>query len=505
MMDFKTGREIPAENHFDFVRQLEVITEELPYGIKQYKRQVADLVAMDKKLSALQEKADRNASVRLADKIDALGMEYVAEYKRCVSALSVINGEVEKAKKIFLKLSEYYASVGNRKAAKRVRMSVERFERDTAKKLNPIVDLMNSISGIDYIKAMDKVPVLAEEPVEDELEYREEPIPAPKAENEPQPARKEVPRRDDGREPPPRYANPYYDPYRMPPYPYQSAPSFNIAPISIDVNRAVESAVDSFVQLFEERVGKYLTEKAKAAAEGKSATAEPIPTETADAAPQEAAAIEKIAEDESFALEKLSGLLEGMKGLMAGIGELNEAYLLLEEKQRAALESARSLSDMQRTLARELQGIQATQKVIGVDQLATFEEQAVILEQQKTTLTAQGELNEKQLKLAEKQLELVKNQGALDEGLAEISAILSDISAKEEELLRSGNKTLELQKALGERQSGLTELQREAFAVQKKLTRSQRGLNEKLGIKRQAQKDGETDNSASEPEAAEAN
>ena len=80
MIDLKTGKDMSSENHLDYVRQLEVITEELPYGIKQYKDQVSDLVAMDKKLSALQEKADRNASVRLADKIESLGEVQIPPY-----------------------------------------------------------------------------------------------------------------------------------------------------------------------------------------------------------------------------------------------------------------------------------------------------------------------------------------------------------------------------------------------------------------------------------------
>ncbi len=480
MIDLKTGKDMSSENHLDYVRQLEVITEELPYGIKQYKDQVSDLVAMDKKLSALQEKADKNASVRLADKIESLGLEYVAAYKRCASALSVINAEIEKANVLFVKLSDYYASVGNRKAAKRVRSSLDRFEKDNSKRLDAAVEAMNSISGIEYIKAMDKESPKMEKTVKEETKaYREEPIAERRtaadaeAVHEPSPRRREEAAKMPP--PPPRYQNPYYDPYRMPQYSYQPAPSFNIAPISIDVNRAVESAVDSFVSLFEERVGKYLSDKII-----NEEKATPAPD------PNEVAAIEKIAEDESFALDKLVSILEGMKKLMTGIGELNEAYLVLEEKQKAALESAKTLSDMQRNLARELQGIQATQKVISVDQMATGEEQAVIFEQQKTTLAAQTELSERQTKLTGDQLEIVKTHQSLDGEIAAINELLSDISQKEEEMLRSGTKTLELQKTLSEKQTDLTELQREALLAQKKLARSQRALNEKLGAKRRA-------------------
>lgn len=476
MIDLKTGKDMSSENHLDYVRQLEVITEELPYGIKQYKDRVSELVAMDKKLSYLQEKADRNASVKLADKIDALGLEYVAAYKSCTSALSVINSEIEKANVLFVKLSDYYASVGNSKAAKRVRSSLDRFEKDNSKRLDAAVEAMNSISGIEYIKAMDKEPSQMEKTVKEEIKaYREEPMAerrtAADAEAPHEPASN---RREEVKmPPPPRYQNPYYDPYRMPQYPYPPAPSFNIAPISIDVNRAVESAVDSFVSLFEERVGKYLSEKSINEEKAVPATD-----------PNAVVAIEKIAEDESFALDKLVALLEGMKSLMTGIGELNEAYLVLEEKQKAALESAKALSDMQRTLARELQGIQATQKVISTDQMATAEEQAVIFEQQKTTLAAQAELSERQTKLTNDQLEIVKTQQNLDGDIVAINELLTDISQKEEQMLRASSKTLELQRTLGEKQTDLTELQREAILAHKKLVRSQRALNEKLGAKR---------------------
>jgi len=492
MYDLNSGKEMTDSlNHFDYVRQLEVITEELPYGIKQYKGQVAELVAMDKKLSSLQEKADRNASGKLADKIDALGLEYVAAYKKCVSALDVINKEIEKANVLFVKLSDYYASVGNRRSAKRVRASLDKFEKDNARSLEPAVEAMNSISGIEYIKAMDREPKRQEpKPTVQTSRVTEEPKPESRPAPEQSVPASEPPRRESAPPPPPRHANPYYDPYRTP-Y-YQPMPSFNIAPISIDVNRAVESAVDSFVALFEERVGKYLETKLASLkldpSDDVSAESEvaKTPSEETLEAPSDAevAVAARIAEDEAVALDKLASILEGMKGLMAGIGELGEAYSVLEEKQRAAIESAKALSDMQRTLARELQGIQATQKVISTDQLATGEEQAVIFEQQKTALAAQSELSELQSKLTADQLEIMKKQESVDERIGELVASLSSVSEREEDMERGSARLLDMQKNLSERQSELTELQREALLQQKRILRSQRALNEKLGAKR---------------------
>ena len=159
MIDLKTGKDMSSDNHFDYVRQLEVITEELPYGIKQYKEQVAELVSMDKRLSALQDKADRNASSRLADKIDSLAAQYVAAYNRCESALSVINEEIKKANVLFVKLSDYYASVGNVKAAKRVRKSLDKFENDNAKALDGVIKEISAITGQHAVATLAKKSV----------------------------------------------------------------------------------------------------------------------------------------------------------------------------------------------------------------------------------------------------------------------------------------------------------------------------------------------------------
>lgn len=456
-----------AENHWDLVRRLENLTEEVPYRIKIYKNQVAHLLSIDKKLTSLQDKADKNATASIVGKIEVMGRDYVSAYRRCNSSYSDITKDIENTAQLFSQLSDYYLSRGNRKAAKRVQKSSVKFDRDMRRALEPAFNSMNSISNLSYLRALEENEELKKE----EFESFEEPVKAPEKEI-PLDKRPEYEQR---REP---QNNPYrpasnnkhgYEQYKAP-VNFQPVPSFNIAPISIDVNRAVESAVDRFEKLFEERIAAYL--EAYKIPEGE-------PRVSSEEAEASSLVIDAAAENLGFAADKLSELLDKATALLSGITEISRAYSELEEKHKAAVESARALSDMQRALTREIQGIQVTQKVITQDQAQVKEEQSAILEKQKEILAAQGELSEGAAKIFEEQTALIKRREELDGTAKEIEALYSEIASCEDEILRRGNKALEAQRALTEKQGELTEMQREALAAHRRQVRSQKAINEK--------------------------
>ena len=459
-----------AQNHWDLVRRLENLTEEIPYRIKIYKNQVAHLLSIDKKLTALQNKADKNATSSVVGKIEVKGRDYVSVYRRCKASYSDIMNDIENVAMLFAQLSDYYLSQGNRKAAKRVQKSSAKFDADMKKLIDSVYDSMNSISNISYLEKLgDGADLVKKEEKTNKYEksensYEKQSSFSERVEYAPKKEPSDIPRRQS------YYASPRYEQYRAPMY-FQPMPSFNIAPISIDVNRAVESAVDSFEKLFEERIATYL-EAYK--------IPEKEPAVTAEDAEASALVLEAAAENLGFASERLSALLDKTAELLSGVSKMSQAYSELEEKHKATVESARALSDMQRALTREIQGIQVTQKIINQDQAQTAEEQSAILEKQKAILEKQAEISESEEKLLIEQSELLKKREELDGALKEINAVYSEVAGGEEEILRRANKALEAQRTLTEKQGELTEMQREAVAAHRRQVRSQKAINEKV-------------------------
>lgn len=468
-----------AENHWDLVRRLENLTEEIPYRIKIYKNQVSHFLSIDKKLTALQVKADKNATASVVGKIEVMGRDYVSAYRRCKLSYSDITKDIKNTELLFSELSDYYLSHGNRKAAKRVNKSSVKFDMDARKSLEAAFNLMNSVSNLSYLEALKEKTEIKNEGdarFEEPIKSPEKEIPFDKRFEHEQMEKR--PENEQRREPQPRsqyrpvrqnHIN--YEPYTYNmPINFQPVPSFNIAPISIDVNRAVESAVDRFEELFEARIASYL--EAYKIPEGE-------PRVSSEEAEASSLVLDAAAENLGFAADKLSELLDKATALLSGITEISRAYSELEEKHKAAVESARALSDMQRALTREIQGIQVTQKVITQDQAQVKEEQSAILEKQKEILVAQGELSEGAAKIFEEQTALIKRREELDGAINEIGALYSEIAAHEDEILRRGNKALEAQRALTEKQGELTEMQREALAAHRRQVRSQKAINEK--------------------------
>ncbi len=489
MNEFAAKKGDEFATHFDIVRRIETMCGEIPYAIKQFKSQVLDFCAMDKRLSAMKSKTEKRASSKKLDRLDAFITEYQAAYRKYTQNYASIAKALDEIASLYSKLSNHYYAAGKRKEAKRAVSDGEKFDKLSRKQLSALCARLDSCAGIALAKEGKATPdAFGEEPLEKSKagEFREDAREADARQ------RREEPRRfaqnQDGasyrsynpqQAPYPPYGNgaPYYPPQYMPPAYYQPMAGLSIAPISIDVNSAVDSIFDSFAKAFDEKMREYIANyelpeiKRPGITEGESE------------------ALNKAIEDESFVFEKLSALFEKINSMFESLSELTAKYSELEEKNRALADSIKSATDTERNLARELQGIQATQKVIGVDQLKLAEEQAIIVESQSVAISRQAELRDAENAVSSEIAALLEGANAsLDSFKANLAA-QNEITNALSEVITANDKLLDLQKNLEERQSELTEIQREALLAQKKLTRSQKAVNERLGAKTNVKKE----------------
>ena len=479
MNEFAAKKGDAFASHFDIVRRIETMSGELPYAIKQFKTQVADFCAMDKKLNAMKSKTEKKANERALDRLEAFITEYQSAYKKCEQSYDSIVRALEEIDALYSKLSNYYTADGKRREARRAISDGEKFDNLSRKQLSAIYAKISACSEIALAKEKDNAnsseelsqKAKSEAAREQEARQRREDAAHRFGQNGAQ-----QPRYNAHHQPPyPPYTPgaPFYPPYdyRMPPAYYQPMPSFNIAPISIDVNSAVDSVFDSFTKAFDERVGEYL-ENLK------------LPEiQTGGVASGDSEILNKALEDGGFVIEKLSGLFEKIDAMMSSLSELTAKCSELEEKNRALIETIKMATDTERNLARELQGIQATQKVIGVDQLKLAEEQAIVVESQSVAIARQKELSEAESLVSGEIAALLDNANASVENFKASALSQNEIVNAIGEILEANNKLLELQKNLEERQSELTDMQREALLAHKKLARSQKAVNERSGAK----------------------
>ncbi len=502
MNEFAAKKGDAFASHFDIVRRIETMSGEIPYAIKQFKSQVLDFCSMDKKLTAMKSKTEKRASSKKLDRLEEFITEYKVAYRKCTKSYASITKALDEIDSLYSRLSDYYHSDGKRREAKRALADGEKFDKLSRKQLAIVYNRLESSVEIALAKEGKDAPdVLDEEPIEKTKTgaYREDAARSGREDG----ARRfgqsqngaSYRHHNPQQAPYPPYANgmPYYPPQYMPPAYYQPMAGLSIAPISIDVNSAVDSLFDSFTKAFDERAREYV-----ASFEFPEIPETKRPTVTEG----ESVALNKALEDESFVLEKLSGLFEKINSMLTSLSELTAKYSELEEKARTLTESMKGATDTQRTLARELQGIQATQKVIGVDQLKLAEEQAVIVESQALAISRQAELRDAENAVSNEIAALIDGANAsLDSFKMSLSA-QSEITNALEEVITANEKLLELQKNLEERQGELTEIQREALLAQKKLTRSQKAVNERLGAKTNVKKEKSEVEKSTPPEDA---
>ncbi len=450
---------------YELTRRKDSLASEFPYQLKQLKQQILDFLKMDKKLSRLHLAAESKKTPRALNKYEGFLEEYSGAYSQCLRSIEVLKCELDDIMNIYASLSDYYSENGKRRDEKKTEREGAKFEQAQKKNIREMESLLRSAGELDTVmqeeaevktRTAEREAPKKEEPVREEEDTRRAPRTAREGQQNYRPM------------PPPSPGYVYYDPYRMMP-PYYQQPGISIAPVSIDVNRAVDSAMASFVKIFESNMESYFEELDKSGLKDKMR--------------ENSEVLDKISEDNEFALEKLAGMLERMGTLLKGVSELEKAYGALEEKFKAQNEAAKSVGEAQRALSRELQGIAATQKVISGDTAKLVEEEKTSLEARKSVLEGASKLREAQGTLADEFKTLLASQTEFNEAMKGIISAQAAVIEEQQNIIKNSSKLSDMQKSLTEKQTALTELQKEALAANKKLTRTQRALNERAGAR----------------------
>lgn len=387
-------------------------------------------LAYDAMLDAEERKDTKNSAKTLA-KFAVAENGYMAAIKEYKSVLSLYDSLVEDV----IGLYEELIAIEKPKALKRARAEAEKFERQEKFKRDKI---LGKVSGIKDISTEDP-----------EFYGKEE-------------------KRNPSVEADYEKAQPKEEPIR------QYSQGVSIAPMSIDISSIVEEAVSAAMEKFKAAFAKK--------ADSFIAQMPVVSGERANSnAPSGAVAEieEKVLEDEKVIIGKLSALTENLKTLSNEITELGAAYMQLANKQQDAAEMQRKINDMQRAVSREIQGVQANQKVINQDQAALSGEQAFVLESEKANLENQKLLNASQESVAEMQKTVIETQSAIEESMREVMNSQKDIIALQQTVINGNAKNIELQRALAEKQSEVTNLQKTVMSEHKQLARSQRAVNNK--------------------------
>lgn len=233
----------------------------------------------------------------------------------------------------------------------------------------------------------------------------------------------------------------------------------NLAPIDLDVTDIVKEAVDATMKSFAEAF------KAKVA-DGE------VPVAAVPCDQNSGEALQTIANEQAFVVDKLNDLLEGMKNIIDTINALNTKSAEIIEKQKAAGEVQNELTKTQRTTMREIQGIQVRQKLVITEQEALVAEQTVAFEHHKLVSEAQQALSEQQQISVDEINALVDNQKVLN-------ATVKATADSNKSIVAMAEKTAQAQKNLTEKQQDLVALQKEVMAAHRQVARGRRSTESK--------------------------
>ncbi len=276
-----------------------------------------------------------------------------------------------------------------------------------------------------------------------------------------------------------------YQPQYSPYYPQ----SVNIAPMSIDISSIVEDAVaaamNKFKETFEKRADEYIGAAPQPTGTVAVVSEEASGEVTPDGAEKVLEIEGKLLEDERTIIEKLTDLAENINKLTAEVTELGAAYIDLAGKHKDAVEAQKNINDMQRTIAREIQGVQANQKVINQEQAELSGEQAVIIEHQKANIENQKLVSAAQSELSEMQKTVVDTQSTLEESMKAVLASQKEIISTQQSIVSENLKTSEASRELSAKQIDVTALQKEVIAHQREVARSQKSINAKIEAKKE--------------------
>ena len=270
--------------------------------------------------------------------------------------------------------------------------------------------------------------------------------------------------------------------YVMPGMPYGCAPQqpeVKVAPIQVDVSKAVAKAVDAVM----EKLSAALDEKLAA-----YAAAMPEMDKLASIGPA-AEAVAQVSDDEAFLLEKVSAVVEKVQTMTDTLMAMNEALAEASKKQGEISEQQKKTNDIQRYTQREQQGIQATQKVIGKDQIDLAAAQVLVTEQQKAATERQQAVGEAQQALTEQQQAMVDTQGAIEEAMKSVLAAQKDIINGQQAIIRGNDANVEASKELVALQTEVSAQQKEAVSAQKAVAREQKNITDRQKATADSQRD----------------
>ncbi len=305
-----------------------------------------------------------------------------------------------------------------------------------------------------------------------------------------------------------------------------------IAPVTVDVSKAVDKAVDAamekFRAMFDSRVEEYMTNVVSpvfsnmAAAQANGSAAEPViidATPTVEAAIERVSASvseklsameerlaavtpakavdtqafghayqlsEKISDDERFLIDKLTAMLESIKALNDELMEMSEAYFAISEKQKEIAELQQQTNDLQRYTMREQEGVQVNQKVISTDQVTVIEAQTLIGEQQKTINEQQKAMVDSQKAMLVEQKLVIDAQASMDEAMKTVTEEQKTLIDGQEEILKNNAHNIDLQNEIAALQAEIITAQKESYTAQKQIVREQKSVTEKQSAVAQA-------------------
>ena len=190
MNDFAAKKGEVFTSHFDIVRRIETLTGEVPYAIKQFKAQVLSFLSMDKRLSSLKSKTEKNTSARKLERFETFVTEYKGAYKKCNQSHLSIAKTLDEISSLYARLSDFYYSDGKRREARRATADGEKYDNLSRKQLSVVFARIASASNISLAKKDDDtVSVLREAYTEKQTptqslreESREEDVRMPKEE-----------------------------------------------------------------------------------------------------------------------------------------------------------------------------------------------------------------------------------------------------------------------------------------------------------------------------------
>ncbi len=268
---------------------------------------------------------------------------------------------------------------------------------------------------------------------------------------------------------------------------YEPQRPVRVAPVTVDVSKAVdkavEAAMENFRAAFDSKIEEYMTNVASplfanmAAQIGQVASvSKPVDTEAFDHAYQLSS---KISDDERFLIEKLTAMLESIKALNDEMMAMTEALFAVSERQKEIAELQQQTNDLQRYTMREQEGVQVNQKVISTDQVTVIEAQTLIGEQQKTINEQQQAVVDSQKVMLVEQKMVIDAQATLDEAMKTVADEQQNLINGQQEILKDNARNIDMQNEIAAIQAEITAAQKETFAAQKQLTRDQKAINDK--------------------------